>query len=140
MQVFIIGTPLETAQALDSRRLNKQCIECRQILDAIMGRRSAWRNHPCAIQYELHYFWLQTYSLILDTYCAGLHIPAYIQEYAEITRPPFHTPEYFDQMKRRLYTKDPQHYAQWAHLGTSDVNWYYVDGAWKHYRNGKLIK
>ena len=59
---------------------------------------------------------------------------------ADKRRPEFHTQEYFDQMKRRLYTKDPQHYAGWAQLGTSDVNWYYVDGAWKCYKNGKLIK
>ena len=34
MQVFIIGTPLETARVLDNKRLNKQIIECGQILDA----------------------------------------------------------------------------------------------------------
>ena len=140
MQVFIIGTPLETARALDPRRLNKQRIEARQILDAIMGRSAAWRNHPCTIQYRNHYFWLQTYSLILDTFCAGLHVPSYINKYAEISRPNFHTPEYFDQMKRRLYTKDPNHYRQWEHLGTSETNWYFVDGTWKYYENGKLLK
>lgn len=31
MQVFIIGTPLETAVALDKRRLHKQIIECKQM-------------------------------------------------------------------------------------------------------------
>ena len=43
-------------------------------------------------------------------------------------------------MKRRLYTKDPIHYAQLSHLGTSETNWYFVDGSWKYYENGKLIK
>lgn len=33
MQIFIIGTPFETAKALDRKRLNKQIIECQQILD-----------------------------------------------------------------------------------------------------------
>jgi hypothetical protein len=37
MQVFIVGSPLETAKALDNRRLNKQIIECQQILDALNG-------------------------------------------------------------------------------------------------------
>ncbi|MBR5476684.1 MAG: hypothetical protein IKV17_07700 [Bacteroidaceae bacterium] len=37
MQVFIIGTPLETAIALDPLRLNKQIVECQQILDALNG-------------------------------------------------------------------------------------------------------
>ena len=53
--------------------------------------------------------------------------------------PSFHTQEYFDQMKRRLFTKDSKHYAQWAHLGTSEVNWYFVEGEWRYYENGKRI-
>ena len=32
MQVFIIGTPFETAESLDKKRLNKKIIECKQIL------------------------------------------------------------------------------------------------------------
>ncbi len=43
-------------------------------------------------------------------------------------------------MKRRLYTKDNNYYSQWKDLGESDVNFYYVDGNWLHYKNGKLIK
>lgn len=46
MQIFITGSPLETAEALDARRLNKQIIECRQILAAIDGTSKAWSNHP----------------------------------------------------------------------------------------------
>ena len=37
MQVFIIGTPFETAEALDARRINKQMIENKQIMDAVLG-------------------------------------------------------------------------------------------------------
>lgn len=55
--------------------------------------------------------------------------------------PSFHTQEYFDQMKRRLFEKDEEHYKQWSHLGKSDINWY-----WSHekqefikYKNGKRI-
>lgn len=29
MQVFIIGSPYETAKVLDKKRLNKQIIECK---------------------------------------------------------------------------------------------------------------
>lgn len=43
-------------------------------------------------------------------------------------------------MKRRLYTKDNNHYKQWADLGESEENWYFVDGEWVKYRNGKKIK
>lgn len=48
MQVFIIGSPLSTARALDKRRLNKQIIECEQILSALNGAkawlRKCWKN------------------------------------------------------------------------------------------------
>ena len=59
--------------------------------------------------------------------------------YADRSRPPFHTEAYFKQMKRRLFTKNPEHYNQWAHLGTSNENWYFVDGEWRYYCNGKRI-
>lgn len=51
MQVFIVGSPLETAMALDSARLRKQIIETQQILDALNGAK-AWSNHPCVLQYK----------------------------------------------------------------------------------------
>lgn len=54
--------------------------------------------------------------------------------------PDWHTQEYYDQMKRRLYTKDNEHYKQWAHLGESDENYYYVDGVWRKYVNGKRVE
>ena len=56
-------------------------------------------------------------------------------------RPPFHTQEYFDQMKRRLFEKDEKHYKQWSHLGKSDINWYWSPSGGKFikYRNGKRI-
>jgi hypothetical protein len=59
---------------------------------------------------------------------------------ADYWRPMFHTQEYFDNMKARLYTKNPQHYAQFAEYGTSDYNLYYVDGEWRKYVNGKRVE
>ena len=142
MQVFIIGTPLETAQALDARRLNKQIIECRQISRALSDPApTAWDNHPAVLQYRWDDTWLHCYTRCLEYYRKGEEETARrFSDNADKIRPDFHTPEYFDQMKRRLYTKNPQHYAQFAHLGTSETNWYFVDGSWKYYENGKLIK
>ena len=36
MQVFIVGTVYETAEALDSRRLNKQILEADWIIRAVL--------------------------------------------------------------------------------------------------------
>ena len=140
MNVFIIGTPLETAKVLDKKRLNKQIIECGQMLKAISGESKAWANHPATKMYSGHWLWLRDYMKCLDAYRNGDMITAEVFDMCcrQIT-PAFHCQEYFDQMKRRLYTKDNEYYKQWESLGESDVNWYVVDGAWKFYRNGKVI-
>ena len=121
MQVFIIGTPLETAMALDKKRLNKQILECQQIINALKGESEAWKNHPCTLQYSNPvnlYWWLINYMDCLICYQNGFMKSAeYHSNLAEEYKPIFHTKEYFDQMKRRLYTKDPNHYSQWADLG-----------------------
>lgn len=141
MQVFIVGTPYETAQALDAKRLHKQIIECNQILDALNGAK-AWSNHPCVLQYRDHECWLMHYRDCLAFYQRGYRNLASIESFYAIDCYPifWHTQSYFDQMKRRLYTKNNTHYAQWAHLGKSDENWYFVDGVWRKYINGKRIE
>ena len=153
MQVFITGSPLETAMALDSKRLNKQIVECGQILDALDGKK-AWRNHPCTFQYECHRDWLKLYqwclfnvqmSLQKDMTEEGhkyyLKRASLMNDWAMDCTPQFHKQEYFDQMKRRLYSKDNVYYKQWAELGESDINWYWSDKENKFikYRNGKRI-
>ena len=143
MNVFIVGSPLETAKALDGRRLKKQIIECRQMIRAMAGETKAWSNHPCTIQYSKHRTWLSYYMLTLSEFAKGHETTAEIaSRQAMIYKPAFHTEEYLDQMKRRLYTKDPEHYSQWSEYGTSEVNWYWSpsENAFIYYSNGKRIK
>jgi hypothetical protein len=140
MQVFIVGSPLETAMALDPKRLRKQIIECSQIFDALKGNR-AWSNHPCVLQYREYMQWLYEYMQCLMEYNRGhKNTPLIYSNFANEITPDWHTQEYYDQMKRRLYTKDKEHYKQWADLGESDCNWYFVDGEWRKYINGKRIE
>lgn len=137
MQVFIVGSPLETAMALDKRRLNRQLQEVKVILDALNGAK-AWSNHPCVLQYRGREEWLRAYKTCLEWYEYGDETRALdASNEADYWKPLFHTQEYFRQMKRRLYTKDKGHYKQWADLGESDCNWYFVDGEWRKYVNGK---
>ncbi len=142
MQVFITScSPIETARALDKKRLNKQVIECRQILNAIFGKTNAWANHPCTLQYHKHKQWLYEYLQCLEQFIKGNIITAQLySDIAQKIKPDFHTDEYLSQMKRRLYTKDNNHYSQWSYLGESHTNWYFVDGVWKKYVNGKQLK
>lgn len=149
MQVFIIGSPLDTAKALDRKRLNKQIIECQQILKAIWGESKAWVNHPCTIQYREHETWLWYYYQTLTFYKNYLNTvtvefdvdPLEIAKskslMADLYRPNFHTQAYLGNMKKRLYTKNNEHYKQWENLGESYENWYWVDNKWKIYKQTK---
>lgn len=139
MQVFIVGSPLETAMALSKRHLNNQINEAKIILDALNGAK-AWSNHPCVLQYRGCEAWLRSYYGCLYSYVRGKEQDAMVySELADAIRPDWHDQEYYDQMKRRLYTKDPEHYKQWAHLGESDENWYWSQEQceWRKYVNGK---
>lgn len=135
MQVFIIGDVLETAKCLDPRRLNKQIVECRQILSAINGISNGWKNHPCTIQYREFTVWLEWYASCLSFYKNGAIVFAeFASMKANEFKPSWHTRAYYDNMKRRLYTKDHIHYKQFAHLGESYENWYWVNNEWKIYK------
>ena len=143
MNVFVVGSPLETAMALDARRFNKQIIECRQILKAIDGESTAWSNHPATLQYENVFYcaWLRTYLFCFENYRDGKYdIAKTLSDYADLIRPDWHTEQYLTQMKRRLYTKDNKHYSQWKDLGESEINMYFVNGEWRYYENGKRVK
>lgn len=140
MQIFIIGSPLDTAMALDPKRLRKQIIECGQILDALNGDK-AWFNHPCVLQYRGYEGWLQDYMKCLECYAQGkVQVASAWSILADDIRPDWHTQSYYEQMKRRLYTKDKERYKQWDDLGESQENWYFVDCEWRKYVNGKMIE
>lgn len=138
MQVFVVGTPYETASILDPKRLNKQIVECRQILDTLRGNTEAWKNHPVVLQYRGYEDWLELYTDVLTNYRDGDYFSAEIADFVA-EAPKFHTKEFLNQMKRRLYTKDNNHYRQYAHLGESQENWYFVDGCIRKYINGKRV-
>ena len=142
MQVFVVGSPLETAMALDPKRIRSQIREAHIILNAIHGEGKGWIHHPVVLMYSEpnSVRWLQMYTDILEGYLDGFAgLERADREAREIT-PAFHTPEFIKQMKRRLYTKNPEHYKQWADLGTSEDNYYWspTRRAWLMYRNGKL--
>ena len=140
MQVFIVGSPLETARALDPKRLNRQIQETKVILAALHGQ-SAWSNHPCVLQYRGYEKWLKGYLRVLECHRRGnTRLAAFFDVETERVRLDWHDQRYYDNMKARLYTKNPQHYAQFAKYGTSDYNLYYVDGEWRKYVNGKRIE
>lgn len=146
MQVFIVGSPLETARALDPKRLNRQIQETKVILAALNGAK-AWSHHPCVLQYRGYEEWLQEYVSCLTYYRDSqkgadkwqMALAKVSSEIADDIRPDWHNEAYYAQNKCRLYTKEPKHYWRWKYYGTSEENWYFVDGSWRKYVNGKRI-
>lgn len=142
MQVFTpYPEPFKTADCLDSRRLNKQIIECRQILAAIKGESNAWKNHPVVKQYRTHTEYLEYYMKCLECFkYSQLPQADYYSYMAMKYKPEFLTTEFCDQHKRRLFTKNNSFYAPFYKYGESYENWYVVDGKLLKYVNGKVIK
>lgn len=156
MQIFVCyPEPLKVAKVMwsDKKRFNKQIIECRQILDAIVGVGKGWFNHPVVKMYKPYKDWLVYYLNCFISYRNFMNAENFSDEeeyylreaylmsmFAGDYRPPFLTEEFCDQHKRRLYTKSPELYSQFAKYGKSDINYYYVDGELLKYKNGKRIK
>lgn len=141
MQVFVpYPSPIDVAKCLDRKRLLKQQLECTQILEANNGLSDAWLNHPVAKMYKPHNKWLLCYRACIIRYIEGAYDLAEMwSRRADAIRPPFLTSDFCDQHKRRLYTKAPELYPQFAEYGKSDENWYFVDGEIVKYINGKRI-
>lgn len=142
MQVFTpYPEPFKTADCLDGRRLNKQIIECKQILAAIKDESNAWKNHPVVKQYKNDVWYLENYMRCLISFKDGKLDDALIySNHAMIYKPEFLTMEFCKQHKRRLYTKDKEFYSIFYRYGESNENWYFVDGKLLRYIDGKVIK
>lgn len=137
MTIFIIGSVEDTADELDYRRFNKQILECQWIINMSEGRTKP-SNHPAYLMYKDHIEWVKLYRDAFIAYrekdyplCTLLSLRA------EKIKPSFICPELCENFKRRLYEKNPTYYEHWKHLGVSVVNYYYVDGQWLRYENGK---
>lgn len=141
MQVFTpYADPFSCAECLDLRRLNKQIIECRQILAAISGKSQAWKNHPVVKQYKKHILYLANYMHCLEYYKAKDPVAAlFYSNKAMEHKPEFLTLDFCNQHKRRLYTKNNAFYSRFYKYGESQENWYYVEGKLLKYINGKCI-
>ena len=84
--------------------------------------------------------WLRFYHATLYHYAKGeIEEAQELSDFADNIKPDFITQSLCDQHKRRLYTKDPIFYSSFSNLGTSEDNWYIVDGERLVYRDGKLI-
>lgn len=146
MTIFLTGTPYETACDLDSKRLNKQIIECYWLINMVEGD-GKWKNHPCNFMYKYYIDWVKLYKRCLEEYRIYKKDESAYQEHKELAiqysnaadkiKPPFICDALYINFKKRLYTKDEKIYNKWKSLGKTEANYYFVDGHWWKYENGK---
>ena len=140
MQVFIpYPSPIEVARCLDKRRLNKQIIECHQIISAASGKATAWASHPVVKMYKNNLEWLQLYTDVLEYYRDGREdIAIHLSKQADRGRSSWMTKALCNSHKRRLAEKDPNFYYKFfKEYGISIVNYYVVDNRVIGYTDGK---
>lgn len=66
MQTFLpYPSFTESAKVLDMKRLGKQRVECKQIINALEGTSKGWQNHPAAIMWRGYLPALAEYGLVI---------------------------------------------------------------------------
>ena len=159
MQVFVTSKSyVESAMNLDSRRANKQIIECNQIYRALIGESKGWRNH-CVSRLWGNYL----DGLMYFAWCCYFELkfrgnnPARPIEYKNYERiaqsnarildvellvgnPPQSThfmrlPWWVNAMRSHLLAKDPEHYSQFKWNLPAEFGYYALDKDynWKKY-------
>lgn len=130
MQTFIPYRDFnESAQALDSKRLNKQILEGYQIIK-VLGNpdpKAAWRNHPAVLMWKHHEHGLFSYllAMIREAKMRGIKTNKnesnilWVRE-RDIARWGSGMPDWYrnkkelervtDSHKANLYNKDPEYY------------------------------
>lgn len=134
MQVFCpYANPNKTAKVLDNKRLNKQILECIQILSANTGINVGWKipkyvyNHPTTLLWKdgSRYLILYCHTLIFK-YSKRTHkrhkcldiIYRFIQLFAHLDYRKFDnlqhlTPEFCHKYQQLLLSKNFQHYSKY---------------------------
>lgn len=77
MQTFLpYASYTDSATVLDKKRLNKQILECYQILKVLSSTdpKAAWRNHPAVLMWKSHEFALWNYvqAMIIEADSRGI--------------------------------------------------------------------
>jgi hypothetical protein len=137
MQIFLpYVEPFNVAKVLDHSRLQKQILECDWLIDGVLKNTRAI-YHPITKMYKGNLDFIEHYQNCLRLYING-NLPDSLAESCNALEclPDFlkDADWYFDNFKKRLYTKDPVYYAGFSKWGQSYSNYYFIEGVWKEYQ------
>ena len=130
MQTFLPYKDFDmSAQALDSKRLNKQVLECYQILKVLSNPdpRAGWRNHPAVKMWRDHEvtLWNYTMAMVYEATDRGIKTDKNLENLTALHKAEgmywgFDEPAWFNDSvkmakvnathKANLYKKDPLYY------------------------------
>ena len=137
MQTFLpSGSSIFAAQSLDSKRLNKQILECYQILNVLAGNSMGWRNHPAVLMWKGHEGALLEYvrDMIKEAKHRGIktenneaNINRIVSKSWNTEKPSWMTnKETLSRVvathRANLYRKDPIYYAEYANAVNHKLN------------------
>lgn len=119
MQTFLpVADFKESAKILDYRRLGKQRVEARQILNALQGKSKGWVNHPATKMWKGYEPALEQYlrEMILGWKSLGYKNTMTIPEKdSNIIYPPWFKDENFHAAHRsNLLRKKPEYYSKFG--------------------------
>ena len=132
MQTFMPYPSFEASlRCLDYRRLGKQRVEAKQILNALTGNSAGWRNHPATLMWEGHVDALKAYynqSVLLWVergYNNTLPLQV-IPTSVNLVLPPWFGLERFHSSHRSaLLFKDLEWYSQFRWTESPEYNYYW---------------
>lgn len=137
MTIFLTGTIADTADDLDIKRFNKQIVECQWMINMSEGKTKP-SNHPAYLMYKDHIEWVKKYKECFIAYRnKDFELCKTLSKEAEKIQPSFICDDLYINFKKRLYAKDPIFYKKWEYLGPTEANYYFVNGEWLRYENGK---
>lgn len=131
----------KSARVLDRQRLGKQRIECKQILNALMGASDGWANHPATIMWRGYEHRLCQYAMMICREWIGRGYKDqqhdfFAEWYVNLTRtsensyyPPWLWNEDFHASHRsNLLRKAPDHYGQFGWTEPDDLPYIWPSG------------
>lgn len=109
----------ESARALDSKRLGKQRVECKQILRTLLGETAGWKNHPAVLMWKGYEASLCRYAIVVcETWIKRDYNDTLLEYFQQKLKelPPSGDPTWFGDSRfhsshrSNLLRKDPEYY------------------------------
>lgn len=131
MQTFVPYKNFHNVAAcLDSKRLGKQRVECKIILDLLLGHKdNSWKNHPAVRMWQGYIDALKDYmNIMIDEWIGRGYKNTMEHDYniGAVILPPWLDDQRVIQSHRtNLLLKDPEHYGQfgWKNYNIRGYYW-----------------